>query len=284
MEQLDFEVPRFDGKQEYLFWVGCTGALVERNVKVTQAIARLLHKAGVSFGCLGEEETCSGDPARRLGNEYLYQMQAGQNIETMNAKGVQKVIASCPHCFNTIKNEYPQFEGEFEVYHHTEVLAELLRDGRLVADWELTERITYHDSCFLGRHNNIYDEPRDVINAIPGVQLEEIEGNCRERGFCCGAGGAHMWVEETKGERINHRRSCQAQECAEKTGSRIVAANCPFCIQMFEDGIPSVERDESKRMATYDVAELLEQAVFGTNGTRAAAPAEAVAGGGEGGA
>lgn len=284
MEQMEFPVPRFDGTQEYLFWVGCTGALVERNVKVTQAIARLLHKAGVSFGCLAEEETCSGDPARRLGNEYLYQLQATQNIQTMQAKGVQKVIASCPHCFNTIKNEYPQFEGRFQVFHHTEVLAQLLKEGRLVADQELTERITYHDSCFLGRHNNIYDEPRDVLAAIPGAQIEEIEGHCRERGFCCGAGGAHMWVEETKGERINHRRACQAQACAAKTGSRIVAANCPFCIQMFEDGIPSVERDEAKRMATYDVAELLEQAVFGThNGTKAAAPAEAVAASGDGG-
>ncbi|MGB2696027.1 MAG: (Fe-S)-binding protein [Dehalococcoidia bacterium] len=280
MEQMEIEIPRFDGKQEYLFWVGCTGALVERNMKVTQSIARLLHKAGVTFGCLAEEETCSGDPARRLGNEYLYQIQAGQNIETMNAKGVQKVIASCPHCFNTIKNEYPQFEGRYEVYHHTEVLAQLLKEGRLTADKELTEKITYHDSCFLGRHNNIYDEPRDVLNAIPGTQLEEIEGNCRERGFCCGAGGAHMWVEETKGERINHRRACQAQECAEKTGSRIVAANCPFCIQMFEDGIPSVESDESKRMVTYDVAELLEQAVFGSgNGAKATEPVEAITGG-----
>ncbi|MDZ4279073.1 MAG: (Fe-S)-binding protein, partial [Dehalococcoidia bacterium] len=243
MEQMEFEVPRFDGSQEYLFWVGCTGALVERNMKTTQAVARLLHKAGVSFGCLGEEETCSGDPARRLGNEYLYQMQAGQNIETFKQKKVQKVIATCPHCFNTIKNEYPQFDGHFEALHHTEVLAELVAEGRLQVSHELAERITYHDSCFLGRHNGIYEPPRDVIKAIPGARLEEIEGNCREQGFCCGAGGAHMWVEETKGQRINHARCNQAQECAKKTGSGIVAANCPFCIQMFEDGIPSVEAD-----------------------------------------
>ena len=272
MDGLDFKVPKFDGRQEYLFWVGCTGALVERNIKVTQAFARLLHKAGVSFGCLGDEEGCSGDPARRLGNEYLYQIQAGQNIETFKEKKVQKVIATCPHCFNTIKNEYPQFEGVFEVYHHTEVLDQLIKDGRLVPDKEVDERITYHDSCFLGRHNGIYDPPRDVIKAIPGAALVEIEGACRERGFCCGAGGAHMWVEETQGERINHARCRQAQTVAEQTGSELVAANCPFCIQMFDDGIPSVEPDEEKRMKTLDVAEILELAVFGSNGAQAAAP------------
>jgi Fe-S oxidoreductase len=283
MEQMEFEIPRFDGKQEYLFWVGCTGALVERNVKVTQALARLLNKAGVSFGCLGEEETCSGDPARRLGNEYLFQIQAQQNIETFNSRRVQKVITTCPHCFNTLKNEYPQLEGRFEVLHHTQVLAALIAAGRLKVEQEIAEKVTYHDSCFLGRHNGIYEPPRDVIRAIPGAQLEEIEdrqGNaaCRERGFCCGAGGAHMWVEETKGERINHARCGQAQACAAKTGSTIVAMNCPFCIQMFEDGIPSVEPDEDQRMKSLDIAELLEQAVFGSqpssNGSK---PIEAVA-------
>jgi Fe-S oxidoreductase len=278
MEQMEFEIPRFNGKQEYLFWVGCTGALVERNVKVTQALARLLQRAGVSFGCLGEEETCSGDPARRLGNEYLYQIQATQNIETFQQKKVQKVVTTCPHCFNTMKNEYPQFAGVFQVRHHTEVLAELVAQGRLQVDKEIAEKITYHDSCFLGRHNNIYEPPRDIIRAIPGAQLEEIEGNCRERGFCCGAGGAHMWVEETKGEHINNARCSQAQACAARTGSKIVAMNCPFCVQMFDDGIPSVERDEAARMKALDVAELLEQAVFGSNGgTPAPAPVEAVA-------
>jgi len=286
MEQMDFEVPRFDGRQEYLFWVGCSGALVERNVKVTQALARLLRKAGVTFGCLGEEETCSGDPARRLGNEYLYQIQAGQNIETFKAKRVQKVITTCPHCFNTMKNEYPQFDGVFEVSHHTEVLAELIAEGRLEASHELAERITYHDSCFLGRHNNVYEPPRDVLRAIPGARVGEIEGHCRERGFCCGAGGAHMWVEETKGERINHARCRQAQQAAQRTGSKIVAANCPFCIQMFDDGIPSVEPDETRRMKAYDVAELLEQAVFGppqadAKATAPAAEPAAVEGGAE---
>ena len=277
MEEMEFEIPTFDGSQEYLYWVGCTGAMVERNIKVTQAFARLLHKAGVSFGCLGEGETCSGDPARRLGNEYLFQTQAKQNIDTFKEARVQKVVSTCPHCFNTMKNEYPQFEGKFEVRHHTEVLAELIAEGKLNPEHEIDERITYHDSCFLGRHNDIYEPPRDVIRSIPGAKLEEIEGNCRERGFCCGAGGAHMWVEETKGERINHARCRQAQDAAEKTGSQTVAANCPFCIQMFDDGIPSVEPDESKRMKTLDVAELLEQAVFGTRNGPGEPEPEAVA-------
>jgi Fe-S oxidoreductase len=278
MEQMEFPIPTFDGKQEYLFWVGCTGALVERNVKVTQALARLLNKAGVTFGCLGDAETCSGDPARRLGNEYLYQMQAGQNIETFKQAKVQKVITTCPHCFNTMKNEYPQFDGVFQVEHHTEVLARLVAEGKLTPGHDMDEKITYHDSCFLGRHNNVYEPPRDIIKSIPGVQLEEIEGACRERGFCCGAGGGHMWVEETKGTHINNERCSQAQACAQRTGSTLVAANCPFCIQMFDDGFPSIERDEAKRMKTYDVAELLERSVFGANGpTPAATPAQASA-------
>ena len=273
MEQMEFEIPKFDGSQEYLFWIGCTGAMVERNIKVTQAVARLLHEAGVSFGCLGEEETCSGDPARRLGNEYLFQIQAGQNIETFKRAGVQKVITTCPHCFNTMKNEYPQLDGRFEVRHHTEVLAELLKEGRLKADKELPEKIAYHDSCFLGRHNDIYEPPRDIIKAIPKAQLVELP-RCRENGFCCGAGGSHMWVEETKGQRINHVRSEEAQE----SGCTTLAANCPFCIQMFEDGIPSVQPDESKQMKAYDVAELLERAVIGErNGKQAGEPVEVAA-------
>ncbi len=282
MEDIGFDVPKFDGKQEYLYWVGCTGALVERNVAVTKAVARLLREAGVSFGCLGEEEGCSGDPARRLGNEYLYQMQAGATIESWNARRVQKVITTCPHCFNTMKNEYPQFDGRFEVYHHTEVLAELLHEGRLKPEHEIPEKVAYHDSCFLGRHNDVYDPPREIIQSIPKAELLELP-RCKENGFCCGAGGAHMWVEETKGRRINHLRTEEAQE----TGCKMLAANCPFCIQMFEDGIPSVERDESKRMQAFDVAELLEQSVLGPpeaegNGSSAKQAVEAVAGGSDG--
>ncbi len=274
MDALDFDVPSFDGTQEYLFWVGCTGALVERNVEVTQAVARLLHEAGVSFGCLGEEESCTGDPARRLGNEYLYQIQAGETIELLKGKNVQNVIAACPHCFNVMKNEYPQLDGHFEIRHHTEVLNELIKEGRLNLQHDLPEKIAYHDSCFLGRHNDVYDPPREIIKAIPDAELIELP-RCRENGFCCGAGGSHMWMEESKGRRINHLRTEEAQE----SGCKLLAANCPFCIQMFDDGIPSVEQDEEKRMKAYDVAELLEMAVLGSqsNGVSAEAPAEEAA-------
>jgi len=272
MEALDFEIPAFDGSQEYLFWVGCTGALVERNVTVTQATARLLHEAGVSFGVLGEEEPCTGDPARRLGNEYLFQIQASATVELLKAKNVQKLIATCPHCFNVMKKEYPQLDGHFEVYHHTEVFAELVKEGRLNPQHELAEKVVYHDSCFMGRHNDVYEAPRDVIRAIPGAELVELP-RCRENGFCCGAGGSHMWVEESKGRRINHIRTEEAQE----QGCGILAANCPFCIQMFDDGIPSVEQDEEKRMQAFDVAELLAEAVLGpTKGKQPEAPAEEV--------
>jgi Fe-S oxidoreductase len=250
MEGMD--IPMFDGSQEYLFWVGCTGALVDRNIPITQALARLLMEAGVSFGCLGEEETCSGDPARRLGNEYLFQLQAQQTIEIWKAKGVKKVITNCPHCFNTFKHEYPQFDGHFEVIHHADLLAQLVAQGKLRPKDGAIGRIAYHDSCYLGRHNDIYDSPRAVIRALPGAETIELPR-------CCGAGGGHMWLEENPGERINHARTREAQEA----GAQIIATACPFCVQMFEDGIPTVEPDEEKRMKTFDIAELLEASVTG---------------------
>jgi len=252
------EVPIFDGSQEYLYWVGCSGALVDRNIPITRAVARLLTEAGVSWGCLGEEESCTGDPARRLGNEYVYQTQAQALIEVLNAKGVRKIITNCPHCFNTMANEYPDFEGRYEVIHHSTFLAQLLRQGALKPKNDLPVTVTYHDSCYLGRHNGNYDSPRDIVDALPGGARVEMPRN-REWSFCCGAGGAHMWVEESKGKRINVART----EEAYGTGARIVATACPFCIQMFEDGIPTVEPDEDKRMKTFDVAELLELTVIG---------------------
>jgi len=252
------EVPAFDGSQEYLYWVGCSGALVDRNIPTTRAVARLLKEAGVSYGCLGEEEMCNGDPARRLGNEYLYQTQAQALIELFKAKGVRKVITNCPHCFNTMTNEYPQFDGKFEVVHHSAFLAKLLREGALRPKNEIPLAVTYHDSCYLGRHNGIYDAPRDIVEALPGAGLVEMPRN-RENSFCCGAGGSHMWVEETKGKRINVART----EEAYSTGAQVVATACPFCIQMFQDGIPTVQPDEDKRMKTFDVAELLELTVIG---------------------
>jgi Fe-S oxidoreductase/nitrate reductase gamma subunit len=268
MEGLD--VPAFDGSQEYLYWVGCSGALVDRNIPTTRAVARLLAEAGISYGCLGDEELCNGDPARRLGNEYLYQTQAQALIEVLHAKGVQKIITNCPHCFNTFTNEYPMFEGKFEVIHHSSFLAKLLQQGALKPKHELPLAVTYHDSCYLGRHNGNYDGPRDIVDALPGAGRVEMPRN-RENSFCCGAGGSHMWVEESKGKRINVART----EEAYSTGAQIIATACPFCIQMFEDGIPTVEPDEEKRMKTFDVAELLELTVIGrpTNGSSPAADA-----------
>jgi Fe-S oxidoreductase len=255
MEDMGAEVPLFTGEQEYLYWVGCSGALVERNLPVTQAMARLLIQAGVSFGVLGDEETCTGDPARRFGNEYLFQLQAQQTIEILNSKGVKKIITNCPHCFNTLKNEYPQLDGRYEVIHHTEFLAQLIREGRLQPKDGLAQKVTYHDSCYLGRHNGILEAPREVIASLPGVEMVEMPRN-RRTGFCCGAGGSHMWLEEPTGKRINNERS----EEALATGADVVATACPLCIQMFEDGIPAVEPDETKRMRILDVAELLEAA------------------------
>jgi len=258
MEGLDVEIPEFSGEQEYLYWVGCSGALVERNVPITRAVARLLTEAGVSFGCLGEAESCTGDPARRMGNEYLAQMQMQGTLEGLKAKSVQKIVTNCPHCFNTLRNEYPQFGGEFEVYHHTQLLADLVEAGRLTPKTALTEQVTYHDSCYLGRHNGEYEAPRKLIEALPNVNFVEMPRNGRQS-FCCGAGGGHMFIEETQGPRINHLRSQEAQS----TGAKIVGTNCPFCVQMFDDGIAAVEPDEAKRARAMDLAELLELTVLG---------------------
>ncbi len=256
MEGLD--IPTFDGSQKYLYWVGCSGAMVDRNIPITRAVARLLAEAGVSYGCLGDEEQCTGDPARRLGNEYLYQEQAKSLIEVLHAKGVKRIITNCPHCFNTMANEYPDFDGQFEVIHHTTFLSKLLKDGALSPKHDLPLSVTYHDSCYLGRHNGNYDSPRDIVDALPGGARVEMPRN-RDNSFCCGAGGGHMWVEESMGKRINVARS----EEAVSTGAQVIATACPFCIQMFDDGIATVQPDDTKRMKTFDVAELLELTVIG---------------------
>jgi Fe-S oxidoreductase len=253
IESLDFEVPEFDGTQEYLYWVGCTGALVDRNVPITQSIVRLLYNAGVSFGVMSAGETCNGDPARRLGNEFLFQMLAEQNIETLKASGVQKVITACPHCFNTFKNEYPDFGMQWEVYHHTEVLDKLLADGKIEAKGGDRQTITFHDSCYLGRQNGIFEAPRNILRQLPMVDLVEMPRN-RSKGLCCGAGGGNMFMEEKGERRVNVVRAEEAQS----TGADVVATSCPFCIQMFEAGIPSAEPDESRRIRAFDVAELLQ--------------------------
>ncbi len=263
------DVPIFDGSQEYLYWVGCSGSLVERNLPITQAVFKLLTEAGSSFGVLGQEETCNGDPARRLGNEYLYQILAEQLVETFKSKNVQRVITNCPHCFNTFKNEYPQFDGHFEVLHHTEFLNDRLADGSLTATHQVSADITYHDSCYLGRINDVYDAPRQILEFVPGANVTEMRRNM-SKGLCCGAGGGNMWQEEIGERRVNHVRS----EEAIATGADQVISNCPFCIQMFEDGVPAVQPEEEGRLRPFDVAELLEQAVFGP---QEAAPVAAAA-------
>jgi Fe-S oxidoreductase/nitrate reductase gamma subunit len=270
------DVVIFDGNQEYLYWVGCTGSLVERNLPITQAVFRLLRESGASFGVLGQEETCNGDPARRLGNEYLFQILAEQLVQTFKEKNVQKVITNCPHCFNTFKNEYPQFDGHFEVLHHTEFLSRALRDGRLKAAHPVDTGVTYHDSCYLGRVNGVYDAPREIIEFLPGAALSEMR-RTMTKGLCCGAGGGNMWQEEVGERRVNHVR---AEEAA-GTGAQQVLSNCPFCIQMFEDGIPAVQPEEAGRIRPFDVAELLEQAVFGRDDGAAGRPEAAATARGE---
>jgi len=258
---LDFEVPVVSGKLpegvEYLYWVGCAGALEDRARKSVQAIARLLHRAGVSFAVLGPRESCTGDPARRLGNEYLYQMQAQQNIETLRDAGVTKVIASCPHCFNTLAREYPDLGGNFEVIHHSTLLQRLVADGRLSPATPVEATVTYHDPCYLGRHNKVYDAPRAVLDAIPGLQAVEMH-RCRERGFCCGAGGSRMWMEERIGKRVNLERTDEALA----TGADVVGTACPYCMVMLDDAVKQRQAEGAAAgVRVLDVAQVLEQSL-----------------------
>ncbi|MBX5491224.1 MAG: 4Fe-4S dicluster domain-containing protein [Chloroflexi bacterium] len=239
---------------EVLFWVGCSGALVERNIQTTRALVRLLQAAGVRFAVLGDEETCTGDPARRLGNEFLYQMQARKNLKTFAAYGVRRIVTACPHCFHTLRNEYPMLGGDLEVTHHSQFLAELVAQGKLAPQTPLDLRLTYHDPCYLGRYNQVYDAPRDVVDALPGVRRVEMP-RCREKGFCCGAGGGHAWMEERGGERINYLRTREALA----TGADVLATACPFCLQMFEEGAKAVD---GGRLQALDVAELVERALL----------------------
>ena len=239
---------------DVLFWVGCTAALEQRSQSIARAMASILKRAGVDFAILGDEEMCTGDPARRMGNEYLYQVLAQQNIETMKSYNVKIVVSICPHCFNTIKNEYPHLGGDFEVIHYTEFVNGLIQDGRIRPVAEINATIAYHDSCYLGRHNGIYDAPREIASAIPGLELVEMT-RCRERGFCCGAGGGHMWIDESRGQRVNHARTEQFFE----TNAQTVGVSCPFCLQMFEEGIGSLGEDNAKQAK--DLLEVLEESI-----------------------
>jgi len=249
-EGLDIKVLADDQDVDILFWVGCTEALEERSTKIAQAVAKLLKAAGVNFGILGTEESCCGDPARRLGNEYLFQMQAEKNIEILKNYGVKRIVTACPHGYNTIKNEYPQFGGNFQVIHHTELISQLIKEGKLKVKKGLSELVTYHDACYLGRYNNIYQPPRQIIKSIPGIRLAEMERN-RRRAFCCGGGGGHMWLEEQEGNRINEMRTEQAME----TKAQTVITACPLCLQMFDDGIKAKAAEEKLRVM--DIAELI---------------------------
>ena len=274
MAELDFEVPVVDGRIaddiEYLFWVGCAGALEDRAKRTTKAIAQLLHTAGVSFAVLGQAESCTGDPARRMGNEFVFSMLAQQNIETLNEAGARKIVASCPHCFNTISREYPQLGGNYEVIHHTQLLAQLVADGRIKPVTPVEERITYHDPCFLGRHNRVFTPPREIMEQVPGVQAQEMH-RCKERGFCCGAGGARMWMEERIGKRINIERIDEALG----TNPDTISTGCPYCLVMLGDAVEAKKSsgEAKESLQVVDVAQLLIRSVQVPAGVGAAAPA-----------
>ena len=240
---------------EILFWVGCAGSYDARAQKVTRAVCEILHHVGIEFAILGQDERCTGDPARRAGNEFLFQMTAMMNIETMNMYGVQKIVAACPHCYNILKNEYPELGGNYEVVHHTQLINDLIKEGRLKIQDGGTfkgQRITYHDSCYLGRANGVYEAPRELLEALD-VDLVEMKRS-RTNGLCCGAGGAQMWKEDEPGDkRINIERVEEAID----TDASIVAANCPFCITMLQDGMKAKEKNE--KVMIYDLSEMIVQ-------------------------
>jgi len=258
------EVPVVDGKLpadiEWLFWVGCAGALEDRSKKVTRTVVELFERAGLRYAVLGQRESCTGDPARRMGMEYLFQMQAMANVETLNAAGATKIVATCPHCFNTLKNEYPDFGGNYEVIHHTQLLARLVADGRLAPEREVAKTVTYHDPCYLGRHNDIYEAPRAVVDTVAGLDKVEMP-RCRNQGFCCGAGGARMWMEETLGKRVNHERVDEALA----QNPDLVSTACPFCMVMLDDAVTDKtargELDEGQ-VSVVDVSQILSQSLL----------------------
>ena len=238
---------------EVLFWVGCAGSFDQRAQKITKAFATILHRVGIKYAILGKEEMCTGDPARRAGNEFMFQMMAYQNIQVLDGYGIKKIITACPHCFNILKNEYPELGGNYEVIHHATFLQQLIDDGKIKMNENGSfkgKKITYHDSCYLGRANNIYDAPRKVLEALD-IELVEMK-RCRSNGLCCGAGGAQMFKEEEKGDtRISTERTKEAIE----TGASIIASNCPFCMTMLSDGVKTNEKENEVKV--FDIAEMI---------------------------
>jgi Fe-S oxidoreductase/nitrate reductase gamma subunit len=249
---LDIKVLGRGDTAEYLFWVGCTGALVDRNIQVTRAMVRVLQAAGVDFAVLGAEESCTGDPARRVGEELAFQTCAKTNVETFVRYGVEKIIVTCPHCFNSFKNEYADFDGRYEVVHHTQLIRDLVRTGRLRLREELTS-LTYHDPCYLGRHNQVYDEPREVLQSLaaPGGMVEMARS--RSRALCCGSGGGYAWMDDAPPNRINHMRLEDVRSC----GASTTAVSCPFCMQMLDEAVAAKDPDGGIRIA--DIAELVAE-------------------------
>lgn len=238
---------------DVLLWVGCAGSFDDRNQKVLRSFVNILKKAGVKFSILGNEEQCTGDPARRIGNEYLFQTMAQANVETLNRHSIQRVVTACPHCFNTLKNEYKDFGGEYEVFHHSEFIAQLIREGRIKPTKSLDETVTFHDSCYLGRWNDVYNEPREILDSIPAVRPVEMKSN-HDQSMCCGAGGGRLFMEETIGKRINITRTEQALE----TQAGVIAAGCPFCMTMMSDGVK--EKNMHDKVQVKDLAELIDDA------------------------
>lgn len=256
-EDLNVPMAAENPDAEYLFWPGCSGAFDQRGQKIVRAIVTLLQTAGVSFAILGKEEKCTGDPARRVGNEMLFQQLAMENIETLKAYEVKKIITHCPHCANTFANEYREMGFEVEVLHHTQILDRLVKEGKLKPVGRVEGKVAYHDSCYLGRYNDVFAPPRELLAAIPGVELKEMERHGKEA-MCCGAGGGQMWMEEHHGTRVNVERSQQAVA----TGAEMVATNCPFCMTMISDGVNALSgEDNSHQLAVLDVAEMLLQSV-----------------------
>ena len=240
---------------EILFWVGCAGSFDERAKKITKSFVKLLNKANISFGVLGIEESCTGDPAKRAGNEFLYQMQAISNIETLNSYNFKKIVTTCPHCFNTIKNEYPSLCGNYDVIHHTQLLDDLIKNGKIKVQNESFKgkKITFHDPCYLGRANKEFKAPRNLIDSVK-ADLKEMK-SCKEKGLCCGAGGAQMFKDAEKGnEEINIKRTKEAID----TNAKIIAAGCPFCNTMLSDGLKNQKAEQ--KVKVLDIAEIVEQA------------------------